>query len=93
MWRYIGGSLTVYCNIELAKLIFPGLYVGFNNGTSTNYYMIVNVYPHYSYTQGGSLPYFIVAPTYGSRTGLAGTSGTTYTGTVIHQQPYVLSVI
>jgi hypothetical protein len=100
-WRYIGGSLTVYCNLELIFLIFPGLYVAFNNGSGVGAYrMVVDVYPHYSYSQGGSLPWFVLAPVRGSSSGLEGTAGTVYTSTgsphgetaIIYQQPYVLNV-
>jgi hypothetical protein len=101
MWRYIAGSLTVYCNLELVKLLFPGLFVAFNNGSGVGAYrMIVDVYPHYSYSQGGSLPWFVVAPVRGSNAGLEGTVGTVYTSSgsphgetaIIYQQPYVLNV-
>jgi hypothetical protein len=100
-WRYIAGSLTVYCNLELIFLMFPGLFVAFNNGSGVGAYrMIVDVYPHYSYSQGGSLPWFVVAPVRGSNAGLEGTVGTVYTSSgsphgetaIIYQQPYVLNV-
>jgi hypothetical protein len=99
MWRYIGGSLTVYCNYELAALMFPGLYVGLNNGSGVTYYLVMSVYPRFGYPQGGGLPYFTIQTGFGSSV-LAGTVGTVYTSVnsphgetaIIYQQPFVLNV-
>lgn len=83
-WTYVGGSCAVYLTGASAAdnmaYIFPGLSVTLNNGSDTKYIVTgVNYTRKFFYVTRIDNDY---------STFLAGTTGTTYTGSTIKQQPY-----
>jgi hypothetical protein len=87
-WAYKGGSCVVLANANLFNVIFPGLGITLNNGSGPVHYIVTGTEPWMSLDGGTHRGYFTI---YNDTNGFcgAGTSGTTYTGTVIGQDPFV----
>jgi hypothetical protein len=87
-WVYKGGSCFVLANANLFNVIFPGLSITLDNGSGPQHYIITGLEPWMSLDGGTHRGYFTIVQPSGDGCGV-GTSGTTYTGTVIGQDPFV----
>ena len=85
-WSYMGQSFVVQLDSNTITWMFPGLNIGLNNGSGVVNYVVTGVYPALGYITVLNLT--TDSP---STTLLAGTSGTTYTGTMISQPAYLFT--
>ena len=84
-WSYQGGSFVVYMDQNSLKCMFAGLCILLNNGSGNHRYTVTGVYYH--------LGYITVYDTYSGNGTLVGTIGTTYTGSIIGQDPYAIVMV
>ncbi len=84
-WNYKGQSFAVNCNDECLRIVFPGLGMKLNDGSSDVLYMTTGVYP--------GLGYFTVtgAQSITDNSRLSGTKTSTITGTTIKQEAYSIT--
>jgi hypothetical protein len=99
-WKYVGGSNVVQMDATTLTWMFPGLSIILDNGSGPVHYLVTGVYPHDSLDGGTHAGYVrVVNPDnlfllsgggvgFASNPQLAGTAGTTYTGTTIGQDAY-----
>lgn len=81
-WSYTAGSDVVFMSANLMARMYNGLQIGLNNGSGNAIYMVKGVYPTLGYVTVYS------ANNTAASTGLTGTVGTVYTGTLVSQEAY-----
>jgi len=95
-WSYVGQSCFVAADQNTLNTVWPGLGITLNNGGGPVHYIVIGINRHLSLDGGTHPGYFIIyKPNWGVFGGNcgAGTSGTTFTGTAIGQDPYAWSTV
>ena len=86
-WSYKGQGFWVYMDANSLSMMFAGLVIGLNNGSSTQYVTVTGVYPNAC--KAGVCTIYNGYVTVSAL--LQGTKTTVYTGNEIYQQAYAIT--